>query len=85
MVDDPRVEQIQQYRQKLGRWRKDTVAAVGSDLFWASMECSSRGSDPLQHHLRFVQQVPPNPLDGRLSRMFSKIHTLFAECENIFR
>lgn len=63
---------------QVGRWKRDTYNAVSSDAFWLACEVSHRSAGPLQHHLHFIQQVPPSGT-GRLSQLVSKCSQIFKE------
>jgi hypothetical protein len=83
-VDDPRLEEQQAHRARVGRWKKDVVIACDSDLFWEGLLAHRRSSYPLDHHLRAVQQNPPVGT-GRLGRLLGRVEGICDEAAECFR
>ncbi len=57
-IDDPRVDDLKAYSQKMGKWRRDTVQAAQDSLWWLAIGAAFNSHQPLTHHLRCVQQLP---------------------------
>lgn len=55
-LDDPELEEADAHRERQGRWKKDTVVFVKSDIAWETISICHRASQPLDHHLRFCQK-----------------------------
>ena len=46
-VDEPRVEEMQAFSEKMGRWSRETVAGISDLLLWHVVGCGIRVEAPL--------------------------------------
>lgn len=53
--DDPSAKEYQEYRIRLGRWRRDTIAAILSPIWWLVHNIVTRLHGPLTHHFAYIR------------------------------
>lgn len=54
--DDPSNEEYKEYRQRLGRWRRDAISAILNPVWWLVVTIATRLHGPLTHHFAFVRK-----------------------------
>eukprot|EP00974_Lingulodinium_polyedra_P008403 800508-Lingulodinium_polyedra.AAC.1 len=82
VVDECRLEEEKAYKDKMGRWRKDTLATLADRTFFSVVAISHACHGVLDHLLAFLQQklVDVDRNGSHLARLVcGKADALFAE------
>jgi hypothetical protein len=53
-LDDPRSQSQEEYRAKMGLWRRQVLGIVNDHAFWLTVSIASLSRQPLNHHHHFV-------------------------------
>ena len=59
LVYDPLAAETAHYREKMGKYRRDSSMALRDSTWWRSVDIMTRASKPLQHHHRLAHQKRP--------------------------
>ena len=86
--DEIRVEEMQQYAERLGRWAQEALVAVSDKLLWSLIGIMRRCHEPLQHHQCALQEkLTDDELaeeGGHVSRMAcGKAEEIMAEFDRL--
>ncbi len=67
-IGDPRIEEMAEYKTRMGRWRREIIAAILDPLFKPIIRTVSAPHCPLDHFLNFMQsKLPQDELCSHLA------------------
>jgi len=55
-IDDPRLEETDEFRRRMGRWRRDTLGLLDASLFWLLVRLMNAAHAPLMAHFHFMDK-----------------------------
>ncbi len=64
LVDEPRVEEMAAFSEKMGRWSKEVMVGVSDVFFWHIIGCMNASRSPLDHLIRFLDKQVDIPSTG---------------------
>jgi hypothetical protein len=56
LVDEPRIEEMKAFSDKMGRWAKEVMVGVSDLFFWHVVNCMHESRAPLDHLVRFLDK-----------------------------
>ena len=64
--DEVRLQEIQAYRERLGRWAREVSEALNDELFWQVLMIENKVRSPIAHHFRYHNKLlqPSEVLQG---------------------
>ena len=68
VLGDPRLEEMQEYKVRMGRWRRETVKSILDPHSVPCLRIVAHAHGPLDHLLHFLQKkLPPDQQDSHLA------------------
>ena len=85
-IDEIPIEDLMQYRRKLGRWSREILQVLQDSLWWSIMPLVHESRAPLHHMLAWLQKrCDPDGPQHLAQLIDGKAHEFMREFENIFR
>lgn len=81
LPDDPSAEEYAEFRARMGRWRKQAIAAVLNPVFWLTVQVMHKARAPLDHHFAFVRQS--NTTNVMAEMVCGKADTILGELSDL--
>jgi hypothetical protein len=54
---DPALEEQAEYRNRIGRWKRETLSTISDWSWWAVVSIATAAHEPLTHHFNFINSL----------------------------